>query len=135
MRNRNHHCGSDIGRYTCDLSSRIRQFLGVLLPHQQSKTFHQVYHGSRNGQCLPISGHVGHQETIYTGHKVYRIPQNVDRYSHFQKNNPPHVKREVAQSLYHKATIICQEQTDRSDETDILRHVLQPASVPIHRVS
>jgi hypothetical protein len=61
-------------------------------------------------------------------------PQNTDRYLNFQTNHPPRVKTGVAQSLYHRATIICQEQPDRSDETDTLRHVLQPQCLS-HRVS
>jgi len=39
--------------------------------------------------------------------------------------------REDVHSLYHRATIVCQEKQDRSDEADTLTHELQLSAYPI----
>jgi hypothetical protein len=63
--------------------------------------------------------------------KVYRKPTHTGHYLHFQLNRPLHVMKGDVQSLYHRATIVCQEKQDRSDEADILTHDLQLSAYPI----
>lgn len=38
--------------------------------------------------------------------KIYRKPTHTGHYLHFQSNRPPHVKRGIVQSLYHRANVI-----------------------------
>jgi len=57
--------------------------------------------------------------------KVYRKPTHTRHYPHFQSNHPRHVKRGVVQSLYYRATVICQEQQVGADEIFALKHDLQ----------
>jgi hypothetical protein len=52
--------------------------------------------------------------TLFT--KFYRKPTHTGLLLHCQSNHPPHVKRGVVQSLYHRGTTIFQEQEVRSGE-------------------
>jgi len=63
--------------------------------------------------CKDLHWMLKSTENPHTGH-----------YLHFQLNHP-RVKREVVQSLYHRAATLCQEQTDCCDEIDILSYDLQ----------
>jgi hypothetical protein len=61
--------------------------------------------------------------------KVYRKPTHTGRFLNFQSNRPPHAKRGIVQSLYHRANVIYQEQQVRSDEIVTLKLDLQPIAL------
>jgi hypothetical protein len=62
--------------------------------------------------------------------RVYRKHTHTGRYLNFQSNRPPHVKRGVLQSLYHRATVICQGHNVRSDEIVTAKRDLQLKAYP-----
>jgi hypothetical protein len=62
--------------------------------------------------------------------KVYRKPTHTGRYLNFKSNHPPHVKRGLIQSLFNRASIICQERQDLLHEIKDLRHDLQLNGYP-----
>jgi hypothetical protein len=57
--------------------------------------------------------------------KVYGKPTHTGRYLNLDSNKPPHMKRDLMQSLHNRASTICQEQQDLVKETSSLRSDLQ----------
>jgi hypothetical protein len=57
--------------------------------------------------------------------KVYLKPTHTDQYLNFKCNHLLHVKRGLIQSLYNRASTICQEQQDLFNEIGSLRRDLQ----------
>jgi hypothetical protein len=61
--------------------------------------------------------------------KVYRKPTHTGRYLNYESNHPPHIKRDVVQSLHSRASIICQERQDLLNEIN-MRRDLQLSGYP-----
>jgi hypothetical protein len=57
--------------------------------------------------------------------KFYRKPTHTGWYLNFSSNHPPHIKRDIIQSLHKRASVICQEHQDLCDEIRGLKLDLQ----------
>jgi hypothetical protein len=52
-------------------------------------------------------------------------PHHTGRYLNFKSKHPPHVKRDLLQSLHNRASAICRERQDLFNEISNLRSDLQ----------
>jgi hypothetical protein len=57
--------------------------------------------------------------------EVYRKPTNTGRYLSFNSNHPPHLKRDLIQSLHKRPSTMCQESQELGYKISGLTHGLQ----------